>query len=73
MVRKNILIAFNMLHEFTQKSLHSSKGAGATEAAAPTALAMRGHMGQKMPYGHAQKCPLKYGKIIIKNLKTAYS
>ena len=59
MVRKNILIAFNMLHEFTQKSLHSSKGTGATEAPAPTALAMRGHMGAEDALWACTKVPLK--------------
>ena len=50
---------------------------GAAGAAALPALAMGGAYGgirgQKVPFGHAQKCLLKNDKIIIKNLKTAYS
>ena len=44
-----------------------------TPGTPPLALAMRGIRGQKVSFVHAQKCPLKNDKIIIKNLKTASS
>ena len=39
----------------------------------PFPLLCVGIQGQKVPFGQAQKCPIKNDKIILKNLKTANS
>ena len=54
------------------KNLYIAPGASEPQGQLPPLpLLCWGIWGQKMPYEHAQKNPLKYGKIIIKKLKNS--
>ena len=72
-----ILLGLNLVEFRGVGATGAAVAAEAAEAAEVAALALPvlcgGIRGQKVPFGHAQKCILKNDKIKIKNLKTAYS